>query len=59
MSGLDVRDFDQVLKTDNKSSNSILKAFSGSGLDVVERTVGRWNKNVYIVGKITIYLNQI
>lgn len=55
MSGI----FEQELKTGNKSGNSILRTFSGSGLDVVERTVGRWNKNVYIVGKITIYLNQI
>lgn len=36
VSGLDVRRFEEELKTDNKSGNSILNVFSGSGLDVVE-----------------------
>jgi len=34
VSGLDVGHFEKVLKTGNKSGNSILKAFSDSGLDV-------------------------
>jgi hypothetical protein len=38
--------FEQELKTDNKSGNSILRAFSGSGLDVKEGEIGCGRFNV-------------